>query len=173
MTALLELQGVTVGYGGGDVLHDLSLVVEEGGITCIVGPNGAGKSTVLRLVSGLLHPRLGGVRFQPRKLPAKSASAFVAASIATMPVPFEAKIFVNGPAAAVSGLIRYANARAEAIDDATCRVLIRSDSRAWLVTVVALLATEFDIVVEEPADLLADLKKLGLRLRAVATGSAK
>jgi branched-chain amino acid transport system ATP-binding protein len=63
MSALLELTGVTAGYGGGDVLHDLDLAVEEGGITCIVGPNGAGKSTVLRLVSGLLQPRLGSVRF--------------------------------------------------------------------------------------------------------------
>jgi branched-chain amino acid transport system ATP-binding protein len=63
MTTLLELRGVTAGYGGGDVLHELDLTVEEGGITCIVGPNGAGKSTVLRLVSGLLQPRLGEVRF--------------------------------------------------------------------------------------------------------------
>jgi ABC-type branched-subunit amino acid transport system ATPase component len=63
MSALLELHGVTAGYGGGDVLHELDLAVEEGGITCIVGPNGAGKSTVLRVVSGLLQPRLGGVRF--------------------------------------------------------------------------------------------------------------
>src|ERR1700680_2716438 len=63
MSALLELDGVTVGYGGGDVLHELDLSVEEGGITCIVGPNGSGKSTILRLVSGLLRPRLGSVRF--------------------------------------------------------------------------------------------------------------
>jgi branched-chain amino acid transport system ATP-binding protein len=63
MSALLELHGVTAGYGGGDVLHQLDLSVEEGGITCIVGPNGAGKSTVLRLVSGLLQPRLGEVHF--------------------------------------------------------------------------------------------------------------
>jgi ABC-type branched-subunit amino acid transport system ATPase component len=63
MSALLELEGVTVGYGGGDVLHELDLAVEEGGITCIVGPNGSGKSTILRLVSGLLRPRLGRVRF--------------------------------------------------------------------------------------------------------------
>jgi len=62
--ALLELEGVTVGYGGGDVLHELDLAVEEGGITCVVGPNGSGKSTILRVVSGLLRPRLGGVRFR-------------------------------------------------------------------------------------------------------------
>src|SRR6202140_4533119 len=64
MGTLLELDGVTVGYGGGDILHELDLSVDEGGITCIVGPNGAGKSTILRLVSGLLRPRLGGVRFR-------------------------------------------------------------------------------------------------------------
>src|ERR1019366_9163214 len=63
MSALLELDGVTAGYGGGDVLHELNLTVEEGGITCVVGPNGAGKSTILRLVSGLIRPRLGGVSF--------------------------------------------------------------------------------------------------------------
>jgi ABC-type branched-subunit amino acid transport system ATPase component len=62
--ALLELEGVTVGYGGGDVLHELDLAVEEGGITCVVGPNGSGKSTILRVVSGLLRPRLGRVRFR-------------------------------------------------------------------------------------------------------------
>ena len=64
MSTLLELDGVTAGYGGGDVLHELNLTVEEGGITCVVGPNGAGKSTILRLVSGLIRPRLGGVRFR-------------------------------------------------------------------------------------------------------------
>ena len=48
MSALLELDGVTAGYGGGDVLHELDLSIEEGGITCVVGPNGAGKSTILR-----------------------------------------------------------------------------------------------------------------------------
>ncbi len=63
MDRLLELEGVTVGYGGGDILHELDLSVQDGGITCIVGPNGAGKSTILRLVSGLLRPRLGRVRF--------------------------------------------------------------------------------------------------------------
>ena len=107
-----------------------------------------------------------------RALPAKNAGAFVAASIASMPVPFRATILATGPAADVRALIRYADAKVEAIDDNTCRVQVRSESRAWLVTVVALLATEFDVVIEEPADLVTEIKNLGVRLRAVATRSA-
>jgi ABC-type branched-subunit amino acid transport system ATPase component len=64
MAALLELRSVAAGYGGSDILRQLDLRVEDGQITCIVGPNGAGKSTVLRVVSGLLHPRQGDVRFR-------------------------------------------------------------------------------------------------------------
>jgi predicted DNA-binding transcriptional regulator YafY len=116
-------------------------------------------------------PRLGGVRFRPRELPAENAAAFVTASMAAMPVPFEATIVVSGPLAAVRGLVRHANANVEAVDDDNCRVHVRADSRQWLVTVVALIATEFEVVVEEPADLVADVKRLGSRLRAVATRS--
>jgi predicted DNA-binding transcriptional regulator YafY len=120
----------------------------------------------------LRAPRLGGVRFRPRELPAANAAAFVAASVAAMPAPFEASIIAMGSVAAVTGLIRYTNATVVAVDDTNCRVLIRSDSRTWLITVIALLATEFDIVVEAPADLLPDVKRLGQRLRTVATRSA-
>ena len=119
-------------------------------------------------------PRLGGVRFRPRELPAENAAAFVAASIAAMPVPFEATIIATGSAAAVARphpLRERQGRRHRRQPAAGC--VIRSDSRTWLVTVVALLAAEFEIVVEEPADLLADVKKLGLRLRAVATRSAR
>jgi predicted DNA-binding transcriptional regulator YafY len=116
-------------------------------------------------------PRLGGVRFRPRELPAENAAAFVTASMAAMPVPFEATIVVRGPLAAVRNLVRHANAKVEAVDDDNCRVHVRADSRQWLVTVVALLATEFEVVVEEPADLVADVKRLGSRLRAIATRS--
>jgi len=117
-------------------------------------------------------PRLGGVRFRPRELPAVNAAAFVASSISAMPVPFRATITVAGRAAAVRRLIRYADAKVEAIDDEACRVQIRSDSRSWLATVVALVATEFDVVIDEPADLVPEVKRLGTRLRAVATRSA-
>jgi predicted DNA-binding transcriptional regulator YafY len=118
-------------------------------------------------------PRLGGVRFRPRALPATDAAAFVAASMTAMPVPFRATIVATGSVADIRTVLRYADANVEAIDDATCRVQIRSETRSWLVTVVALLATEFEIVVDEPVDLLPDVKKLGVRLRAVVTRSRK
>ena len=85
MGALLELQGVTAGYGGGDILHELDLGVEDGAITCIVGPNGAGKSTVLRVVSGLLRPRLGQVRFRGSSIGGLSPRAILHRGIVQVP----------------------------------------------------------------------------------------
>jgi branched-chain amino acid transport system ATP-binding protein len=85
MTELLRLQGVTAGYGGGDILQELDLSVETGAITCIVGPNGAGKSTVLRVVSGLLRPRLGGVRFRGESIAGLSPRAILGLGIVHVP----------------------------------------------------------------------------------------
>jgi ABC-type branched-subunit amino acid transport system ATPase component len=83
--ALLELVGVRAGYGGGDILHDLDLAVQEGGLTCIVGPNGAGKSTVLRVVSGLLRPNRGTVRFHGDSLVGLSPRAILGRGIVQVP----------------------------------------------------------------------------------------
>lgn len=85
MSGLLELDGVTAGYGGGDVLHDLSLSIAEGGITCVVGPNGAGKSTILRLVSGLIKPRLGGLRFRGESMAGLSPRQILRRGIVQVP----------------------------------------------------------------------------------------
>ena len=60
---LLNVHNIYAGYDGGDVLKGISLQVEQGTTTCIIGPNGAGKSTVLRVLSGLLRPRLGKITF--------------------------------------------------------------------------------------------------------------
>ena len=60
---LLRIDGVVAGYGGCDILREVSIDVLEGRITCIVGPNGAGKSTLLATVSGLLRLRRGEIRF--------------------------------------------------------------------------------------------------------------
>lgn len=52
---LLELAGVTAGYGHRKVLHQVDLTVDEGEIVAILGANGAGKTTTLRAISGVIQ----------------------------------------------------------------------------------------------------------------------
>ncbi len=77
----LKLHAVFAGYDGGDVLKGFDLVVEKGTTTCIVGPNGAGKSTVLRVLSGLLKPRLGEITFNGRSIAGMSPHQILALGI--------------------------------------------------------------------------------------------
>jgi branched-chain amino acid transport system ATP-binding protein len=84
-TALLALDGLVAGYGGGDVLHDVSFSVAEQGITCVVGPNGAGKSTLLAAISGLLRPRLGSVRLRGEVITGKSPRQILQLGIVHVP----------------------------------------------------------------------------------------
>ena len=81
----LVIDGLTAGYGGGDVLHGVSLAVAEGGITCVVGPNGCGKSTLLATISGLLRPRLGSIAFKGEPLAGKSPRQVLRAGIVHVP----------------------------------------------------------------------------------------
>lgn len=59
---VLEARNLTSGYGETDILHDVSMKLEEKQIVSIIGPNGAGKSTLLKTVFGILRPRQGVVR---------------------------------------------------------------------------------------------------------------
>lgn len=61
MTALLDLQGVTSGYGEVRVLESVSLEVSAGSITALVGSNGAGKTTLMRSIAGLLPLATGRI----------------------------------------------------------------------------------------------------------------
>jgi ABC-type branched-subunit amino acid transport system ATPase component len=85
MSALLELVGIRAGYGGGDILQGVDLNIDEGSLTCIVGPNGAGKSTVLRVISGLLRPTMGSIRFRGESLAGRSPRAILARGIVQVP----------------------------------------------------------------------------------------
>lgn len=82
---LLELQNIYAGYEGGDVLKGISLNVEQNTTTCIVGPNGAGKSTVLRVLSGLLKPRLGTITFDGQSIVGLSPREILARGIVQVP----------------------------------------------------------------------------------------
>jgi ABC-type Mn2+/Zn2+ transport system ATPase subunit len=59
---LLELSGVSAGYGEGAVLEDVDLGIAAGGFVGVVGPSGSGKSTLLRVLLGAVPPTAGSVR---------------------------------------------------------------------------------------------------------------
>jgi len=58
---MIELEGITAGYGETVVLRDVSLSVPDSGVVALLGPNGAGKTTTLRAASGLIKPISGRV----------------------------------------------------------------------------------------------------------------
>jgi branched-chain amino acid transport system ATP-binding protein len=59
---LLEVDQVSLRFGGVQALSDISLTVTEGQIHAVIGPNGAGKSSLLNCISGLYHPQEGQIR---------------------------------------------------------------------------------------------------------------
>jgi ABC-2 type transport system ATP-binding protein len=64
----LELAGVSSGYEGKHVLHDISFKAQESAIYVVLGPNGAGKTTLFRTIAGILEPYSGAVRFDGEDL---------------------------------------------------------------------------------------------------------
>jgi ABC-type Mn2+/Zn2+ transport system ATPase subunit len=65
VTALIDVSGVTFGYGGAPVLKDVSYTVEQAEFTGIVGPSGSGKTSLLRLLLGTVKPGHGVVTRAP------------------------------------------------------------------------------------------------------------
>ncbi len=64
----LELHGVSAGYAGVNVIHDIDLIVRPHEIVTLVGANGAGKSTLLRSISGLIPCSAGSMTFNGRNI---------------------------------------------------------------------------------------------------------
>jgi branched-chain amino acid transport system ATP-binding protein len=82
---MLQIDGLSAGYGAVEVLWDVDLVVHEGEIVALVGSNGAGKTTLLRAVSGLVHMTKGEVRFEDAALTGLRPEQIVTRGIAHVP----------------------------------------------------------------------------------------
>jgi ABC-type branched-subunit amino acid transport system ATPase component len=66
--SLLDVERLTVRFGGLCAVNEVDLSVARGQIFAVIGPNGAGKTTVYNAITGVYEPSAGGVRFEGRDL---------------------------------------------------------------------------------------------------------
>jgi branched-chain amino acid transport system ATP-binding protein len=64
----LEVEGLTKDFGGLRALNEASFTMDRQEILGMIGPNGAGKTTLLRLITGILKPDSGDIRFRGKKI---------------------------------------------------------------------------------------------------------
>ena len=63
MKNLLELEHVTMQFGGVVAVNDLSMHVDENEIVALIGPNGAGKTTAFNCITGVYEPSNGKISY--------------------------------------------------------------------------------------------------------------
>jgi len=64
MTAILVAEKLSRNFGGIQAIDDLSFALNEGEIVALIGPNGAGKTTLVNLLTGVVRPSSGRIRFE-------------------------------------------------------------------------------------------------------------
>ena len=82
MTPLLEVTGLTRRYAGLVAVDSVDIQVMPGGVHAVIGPNGAGKTTLFNLVSGLVPPSAGTIRFAGRDVTVLAADRRAALGLA-------------------------------------------------------------------------------------------
>ncbi len=82
---MLEIQGLSAGYGEVQILREVSLSVGTGETVTLVGSNGAGKSTLLNTVCGIVRPTAGRVTLNGTDITGWTSEAIVAQGITQVP----------------------------------------------------------------------------------------
>ncbi len=177
---LLEIEGLWAGYGsGGDILRGVDLTLAEGDFVCLIGPNGAGKSTLLRVLSGVLRPRRGAIRFDGADVGGLRPDVLFRRGIAHVPqgrstFP-QMTVRENLQMGAYSiGNRTLAHERMKAAGELFPIVVEQADRRAGLLSGGEQKQVEMArAIVTSPRLLLLDEPTLGLEPRASRTVMAK
>lgn len=82
---LLNINGITAGYGQLTVLHNISLHVDTGEIVCVLGANGAGKTTLLSAVSRIIPLLSGSIEFNGKNLARQKPHQVAAMGVSHVP----------------------------------------------------------------------------------------
>jgi branched-chain amino acid transport system ATP-binding protein len=85
MTAILDIQNLSVNYGAVKALTNASLQVMQGEVVSLIGANGAGKSSLLRAISRIIPMKSGSIMFEGSDLKKVKADAVVRKGIAHVP----------------------------------------------------------------------------------------
>jgi len=83
--SLLSLQSLHAGYGAVRALQGVSFDVPEGAMVALLGVNGAGKSTTLKVISGMVRPSAGTMRFRGETIVARNPNQMVRMGVAHVP----------------------------------------------------------------------------------------
>ena len=79
---LLEIEGLRKSFGGVMAAYDITLTVRAGELVSVIGPNGSGKTTLFNLITGLLPPDTGSIRFEGREIGGLPSHAIVTRGVA-------------------------------------------------------------------------------------------
>ena len=82
---ILRLEALEAGYGAVRALHGVTFEVAKGAMVALLGANGAGKSTTLKVISGMVRPTAGAIRFEGKLLRGRTPNQMVKMGVAHVP----------------------------------------------------------------------------------------
>ena len=125
--AALVAEGLSMRFGGLVAVSQVSFALARGGVTAMIGPNGAGKTTTFNMISGLLAPSAGRIRFDGEDITGRPPHRIAALGLART---FQnVQLFANLNAVENVMACRYCRTRSSWLDALLCLPRDRADRR--------------------------------------------